>query len=188
MACRSRQFFQPGTPCMISVPCAVPRPAKQLLVLMFLFLIGSGVSYSAVADQPNWVPVAELLISSMGESDAVKMSEVMHRCSALNASLAALLGDASPERSQGFQDQSLKMIQNGILIQANLEKERTGIEPDIDVHSGTAVIAVKKMLLSYNTWLDENYIAYGSYFDKDFETEMKGCELASKFVGSLSDK
>ena len=103
-------------------------------------------------------------------------------------SLAGLLSEDSQQRSQGFEAEALKMIQNGILIDTNLEEERTGIETDIEKLSQVAVTEVTKMLGTYNKWLDDNYDNNGSYFDTGFKSEMKGCELASKFVGSLSNK
>ncbi|MFT5321468.1 MAG: hypothetical protein ACI934_001621 [Pseudohongiellaceae bacterium] len=148
------------------------------LLACFLCLVSLNVS----AQKPTWIPVAELLLGSMGSADANKMAEVMNRCTALNMTLSALTAQDSPDVSQGYENQALQLIQNGIMIEMNTEKMRTGIEPDIETLSGLAVDAVKQMLSVYNQWLEDNYQDSGSYFNNDLEIEMKGCELATKFV------
>jgi len=100
--------------------------------------------------------------------------------------LSALTAKDSPEVSQGYENQALTLIQNGIMIEMNTETALTGLEPDIDDLSGKAVDAVKGMLATYNQWMDENYDDSGSYFSNDLEIEMKGCELATKFVVQMS--
>jgi hypothetical protein len=144
------------------------------------------VAVQANAQKPAWVPVAELLLGSMGNSDAHMMAEVMNRCTALNMTLSGLTATDSPDVSKGYENQALHLIQNGILIELNSEKQQTGIEPDIDRLSDVAVGAVKDMLSVYNQWLNDNYDDAGSYFNNDFEIEMKGCELAVKLVLQMS--
>ncbi|MGY8788819.1 MAG: hypothetical protein ACKVKR_00685, partial [Pseudomonadales bacterium] len=114
------------------------------------------------------------------------MTEVMNRCTALNMTLSGLTATESPNVSKGYENQALHLIQNGILIELNSEKELTGIEPDIDRLSDVAVESVKSMLSIYNQWLNDNYDDAGSYFNNDFEIEMKGCELAVKLVLQMS--
>ena len=152
------------------------------LVTGFLAL----ASLPAAAQKPTWVPVAELLLGSMGNADAHQMAEVMNRCTALNMTLSALTASESPEVSEGYENQALRLIQNGIMIEMNTEKLITGIEPDIELLSGIAVASVKEMLGTYNQWLEDNYDASGSFFNNDLEIEMKGCELATKFVMQMS--
>lgn len=161
-----------------------PRPAKRQSALLacVLALVGP----LAMAQTPNWVPVAELLLGSMGRSDANQMAEVMHRCTALNMTLSALTATDSPEISEGYEHQALQLIQNGIMIQMNTEKLRTGIEADIEQQSGIAVDNVRNHLTVYNQWLEDNYADNGSYFSNDLEIEMKGCELATKFILQMS--
>lgn len=142
----------------------------------------------AFAQKPTWVPVAELLLGSMGNADAHQMAEVMNRCTALNMTLSVLTATDSPEVSKGYENQALQLIQNGIIIEMNTEKLRTGIEPDVELYSENAVVAVKDMLTVYNQWLEDNYNEAGSYFNNDFEIEMKGCELATKFVLQMTSR
>lgn len=144
------------------------------------------MSIDVAAQKPNWIPVAELLLGSMGNSDANQMSEVMNRCTALNMTLSALTASDSPDVSQGYENQALQLIQNGIMIEMNTEKLRTGSEPDVETLSGLAVDSVKQMLGVYNQWMEDNYQDNGSYFNNDLEIEMKGCELATKFVLQMS--
>lgn len=157
------------------------KPALCLSATLAASLVAPGLSAS-----PEWVPVAELLLGSMGNSDAHQMAEVMNRCTALNMTLSALVANDSPEVSKGYENQALQLIQNGIIIEMNTEKLRTGVEPDLELLSGNALDAVKGMLGTYNAWLEENFSAGGSYFTNDFEIEMKGCELATKFVLQMS--
>ncbi|MDG2176776.1 MAG: hypothetical protein P8M72_11690 [Gammaproteobacteria bacterium] len=149
-------------------------------------MLATTCSIGVFAQKPAWVPVAELLLGSMGNADAHMMSEVMNRCTALNMTLSGLTASESPDVSQGYENQALHLIQNGILIESNSEEQETGIEPDIDRLSDVAVETVKDMLSIYNKWLNDNYDEAGSYFNNDFEIEMKGCELAAKFVLQLS--
>jgi hypothetical protein len=149
-------------------------------------LLATTCSIGVFAQKPAWVPVAELLLGSMGNADAHMMSEVMNRCTALNMTLSGLTASESPDVSQGYENQALHLIQNGILIESNSEEQETGMEPDIDRLSDVAVETVKDMLSIYNKWLNDNYDEAGSYFNNDFEIEMKGCELAAKFVLQLS--
>lgn len=161
------------------------RPGKcQSFLLAGVFSLAA--SGALAQTTPGWVPVAELLLGSMGNSDATQMAEVMHRCTALNMTLSALTASDSPEISEGYEHQALQLIQNGIMIQMNTEKLRTGIEADIEQQSGIAVDAVKNMLLVYNQWMEANYQDNGSYFSNDLEVEMKGCELATRFVLQMS--
>ena len=162
------------------------RPSLKKLSFLAISCSLLGFMAQPSLGKPGWVPVAELLLGSMGNADAHQMAEVMNRCTALNMTLSALTSRDSPEVSRGYEDQALQLIQNGIMIEMNTEKLRTGIDPDIELLSGIAVDAVKGMLGTYNEWLEENYTAGGSYFTNDFEIEMKGCELATKLVLQMS--
>lgn len=144
------------------------------------------VTLNVSAQEPTWVPVAELLLGSMGKSDASQMTEVMHRCTALNMTLSALSEEASPLVSKGYEEEALQLIQHGILIAMNSEKLLTGVEPDIEILSEVAVKEVKIMLGIYNKWLEANYKDNGSYFNSTLEIEMKGCELATRFIKQLA--
>lgn len=164
------------------------RPPYSKYKLLSVALSACLAALPALAQKPTWVPVAELLLGSMGNADAHQMAEVMNRCTALNMTLSALTANESPEVSRGYESQALQLIQNGIMIEMNSEMVSTGVEPDVEVVSGTAVDAVKAMLTVYNQWLEDNYNEAGSYFNNDFEIEMKGCELASRFVLQMSSR
>lgn len=172
----------------LSLRIKTRRLPRRVRLFTFLTSFVCLFSAGAFAQQPNWVPVAELLLGSMGNSDASQMSEVMNRCTALNMTLSVLTASDAPDLSRGYEDQALSLIQNGILIEMNTEKLVTGIEPDVEILSTHAVEVVKGMLGNYNEWLENNYSLNGSYFDNDFEIEMKGCELASKFVMQMSSR
>jgi len=124
----------------------------------------------------------------MGNADARQMTEVMNRCTALNMTLSALTAQDSPDLSAGYEAQALQLVQNGIMIAMNTEKMLTGIEPNIETLSVLAIDAVKEMLGVYNQWLEDNYTIAGSYFNNDLEIEMKGCELATKFIVQMSPR
>jgi len=157
------------------------RAAGTLTALLFCLC-----TLPAAAQKPAWVPVAELVVGSIGHADPARMSLAMSRCTALHMTLSGLLAENSPELSKGYQEQALKLIQSGILIEMNSEKLKSGIEPDVTSLSDSAVALVKELMSGYNDWLNANYDLNGSYFDPDFEIEMKGCEVASKFVRQMS--
>ncbi|MDT8398820.1 MAG: hypothetical protein RQ899_09415 [Pseudomonadales bacterium] len=157
------------------------RSKKSLSLLLTSFFV-LATSTTLAQTTPSWVPVAELLLGSIGQSDATRMTEVMHRCTALNMTLSALTADDFPEISEGYEHQALQLIQNGIMIQMNTEKLRTGIEAVIEQQSDLAVGAVKNMLAVYSQWLEDNFQDKASYFSNDLEVEMKGCELATKLI------
>jgi hypothetical protein len=169
-----------ATTTVCSMTISFRLPGKPALCLSALLAAPGAMA------GPQWVPVAELLLGSMGNSDAHQMAEVMNRCTALNMTLSGLTATESPEVSKGYENQALQLIQNGIMIEMNSEMLRTGIEPDLDALSDNAVNAVKGMLGVYNQWLEDNYNEAGSYFNNDFEIEMKGCELATKFVMQMA--
>ena len=152
------------------------------------FVLTAVLSAPAFAQKPSWVPVAELLLGSMGTADANQMTEVMNRCTALNMTLSALTAQDSPDVSAGYENHALQLVQNGIMIAMNTEKMLTGIEPDIETLSTNAIDAVKEMLGTYNLWMEDNYNDAGSYFNNDLEIEMKGCELATKFILQMSPR
>lgn len=160
-----------------------PRSRLPLLAASLLLLVSSG---GVLAQRPAWTPIAELLVGSLGESDPVRMSAVMSRCTALNMLFAGLAADVSPELSQGYEQQAHKMIENGVLIESTMERDRTGQDADIAALSGVIVERVKGMLDGYNQWLDANQVADGFSINKDIELEMDSCKLAGKLMNQLA--
>lgn len=159
------------------------RSRLPLLAATVLLALNSG---SALAERPAWTPIAELLVGSLGASDPVRMSTVMCRCTALNMLFAGLAADVSPEMAQGYEQEAHKMIENGVLIESTLERDRTGAAADIAVLSGVIVERVKGMLDGYNEWLDANQAADGFSINKDIELEMDSCALAGKLMNQLA--
>jgi len=164
-------------------------PARSRLPLVAataVLLLGSFLAPSAaVAQKPTWTPIAELLVGSLGESDPVRMSDVMTRCTALTITLASLAADFSPEMSDRYRAEADRFIQNGVLIETNLEKEMTGQEADIDAVSNLLVAEVKGMLTGYNAWIDDNNSSSGSYLNNEIELEMDSCHLASRLATQM---
>jgi hypothetical protein len=146
-------------------------------------LCGSG---AVLADRPTWIPIAELLVGSIGEADPVRMSDVMSRCSALNMTLAGLADSYSPEMSETYQNEALRLIQHGIMIESNMAKSRTGFEADIPTLSDAAVEKVKLLLEGYSLWLDDNIATSDSYFSKEFDMEIDSCRLASRMMNQMA--
>jgi hypothetical protein len=140
-----------------------------------VLLLGAAAGPLAHAEKPTWTPIAELLVGSLGESDPVRMSDVMTRCTALTITLASLAAEFSPEMSDLYRREADRFIQNGVLIETNLEKEMTGKDADIDAVSNLLVAEVKGMLSGYNDWLDDNNSTGGSYLNNEIELEMDGC-------------
>ena len=139
-------------------------------------------SNAALADKPAWQPVAEILVSSVGLSDPTRLSDVMNRCTALNMTMSSLVSEDSPDLSQSYKSVALNLVQSGIIIESRLKKEMTGEEADVDALVSTAIATVRELLHGYSDWLDDNYAHGGSYFNDEFETEMKACQLASRLV------
>jgi hypothetical protein len=166
---------------MMPTRSRLPTAAATILLLLG-GLAGSG---TALAEKPVWTPIAELLVGSLGESDPVRMSDVMTRCTALTITLASLAADFSPEMSDLYRQEADRFIQNGVLIESNLEKEMTGKDADIDAVSNLLVAEVKGMLTGYNDWLDDNNSTSGSYLNNEIELEMDSCHLASRLAQQM---
>jgi hypothetical protein len=152
------------------------------LLAALVLLLGAG---SVQAQRPEWTPIAELLVGSIGASDPARMSDVMSRCTALNMLFAGLAADFSADMSQGYEDQAHLMIEHGVLIESTMEKERTGLEADLGKLSGVIVERVQGMVEGYNLWLDENLVKDGLYINQDIELEMDSCKLASKLMNQM---
>jgi hypothetical protein len=157
------------------------RPLCLIVSLVSSMFLSAAVQ----AERPVWRPVAELLIGSIGESDPVRMSDVMTRCTALNMLFAGLSEDFSPDMSRGYHEQARRMIEHGVLIETNMEEERTGQDVDISALSVVMTERVKGMLQGYSDWFDANLTADGIYINKDIELEMDSCKLASRLVSQL---
>ncbi len=160
------------------------RPSQQALLVAALLLFGA---IPVMAQKPAWKPIAELLVGSLGESDPVRMSDVMSRCTALNMILAGMATDISPDMAQSYKDEAHRFIQHGVLIDSQMAKETTGVEADIAALSSAAIEEVKGMLSGYNLWLDENIAAEGAYINKDIDMEIDSCQLASRLANSGSE-
>ena len=166
-----------------------PRSRLPLVAATAVLLLGSVMGPTvALAEKPTWTPIAELLVGSLGESDPVRMSDVMTRCTALTITLASLAADFSPEMSDRYRAEADRFIQNGVLIESNLEKEVTGKDADVDAVSNLLVAEVKGMLTGYNDWLDDNNSNSGSYLSNEIELEMDSCHLASRLATQMQSE
>ena len=163
------------------------RPCSPIRLLASFSLIAASLwlPFTAQAERPTWPPVAELLIGSIGEADPVRMSSVMTRCTALNMLFAGLSQDFSPDMSRGYHDAARRMIEHGVLIESNMEEQRTGHDADINALSVVMTERVKDTLVGYSDWFDANLVAEGFYINKDIELEMDSCKLASRLVNQL---
>lgn len=162
------------------------RPFLPRSAAVALLLSAAACSMPAQAEKPVWVPIAELLVSSLSESDPVRMSDVMTRCTALNMILAGMAAGESTESSERYQNEAKRLIQNAVLIDTRLVKEMTGAEADIPTVSDATIAEVKGLVNGYNDWLDDNMASSNSWFSKDFELEMESCSLASRFIAQMS--
>lgn len=160
-------------------------PARLPLLALTITFAASLATPMAMADKPVWTPIAELLVGSLSDSDPVRMSDVMTRCTALNMILAGMSSDGAPGNAQHYQNEAQRLIQNAVLIDSRLEKEMTGIDADIQLVSDATIAEVKGLVSGYNDWLDDNMAATESWFDKEFEMEMNSCSLASRFVSQM---
>lgn len=158
-----------------------PTPRLPLLAaILSLFL-----STPALADRPLWTPLAELLLGSIGEADPLRMADVMSRCTALNITLGGLASDYSPESAELYRNEAHRLIQQGVIIESQVEEESTGKAADIAVLSDSVVAKVQGMVTGYGQWMDDNMASGESYFDKDLELEIDSCQLVSRMVNQL---
>ena len=68
-----------------------------------------------------------------------------------------------------------------------LAVERTGRQPDAAEISESTKEVVITLFEQYMSWLNDNYLLNGSYFenDLDFQLEMEICGLATQLASSL---
>ncbi len=153
------------------------------------FMAAAGVLLLAAtptfAQKPEWKPIAELLVGSLGTSDPAKMSDVMSRCTALNMILSGMAAGFAPDMAEHYKGEAHRFIQNGVLIESQIVKELTGAEPDITELSNLAIEEVKILVEGYNAWLDHNIADSGSYFNKDIDMEIESCQLAGKLAARM---
>jgi hypothetical protein len=156
------------------------------LLLPTTFILLLPYANPAMAQRPTWTPLAELLVGSLGEADPARMSDVMSRCTALNMLFAGLSAEFSTEMSENYEHEAHQLIEHGVLIESNMEEERTGQKADLTILSGVMVERVKGMLEGYNAWLDDNQATSGFSINKDIELEMDSCKLASRLMAQLA--
>lgn len=140
----------------------------------------------AFASKPEWTPIAELLVGSLGTSNPVQMSDVMSRCTALNMILSGMAADFSPDMAEHYRSEAHMFIQNNVLIESQMVQVETGVEADIPALSDAAIAEVKLLVDGYNEWLDDNIAGSGSYFNKDIDMEIESCQLASKLATRMA--
>ncbi|HWK53419.1 MAG TPA: hypothetical protein VNR18_03545 [Hyphomicrobiales bacterium] len=140
----------------------------------------------AHADKPTWTPIAELLIGSLGKTDAVSLADVMTRCTALSMTLSGLTADFSPEMSQLYKDQANRFIEHSLRIESQVQADQSGEITDLEELSGATREKLKTMVIGYSDWMDDNMEAGGSLFDREIEMEIDSCHLATRLVSQLS--
>ena len=157
--------------------------ARKRVPVLAILLLGSN---AASASKPEWVSVAELLVGSLGTSNAAKMADVMSRCTALNMILSGMAADFSPDAATHYRNEAHKFIQNNVLIESEIVRQETGVEADIPTLSTAAIEEVRALVSGYNEWLDDNIAHGGSYFNKDMDMEIESCQLASKLATRMN--
>jgi hypothetical protein len=156
---------------------------RTKLPALAIMLLASG---TASASKPEWISVAELLVGSLGTSNATQMSDVMSRCTALNMILSGMAADFSPDAATHYRNEAHKFIQNNVLIESEMIRQETGVEADIPALSNAAIEEVRALVSGYNEWLDDNIAHGGSYFNKDIDMEIESCQLASKLATRIN--
>lgn len=168
------------------MPMPMPKRRARLPLLAATTVLLCGAAGSVLAQKPAWTPIAELLIGSLGEADASRMSDVMTRCTGLHMTLAGMAADFSPEMSQHYKDEAARMISQGVFIESEMEKEETGAaEADIAALSDATIAKLKIIISGYSDWMDENIANGDSYFSKEIELEMDSCSLASRLMSQI---
>jgi hypothetical protein len=139
-----------------------------------------------MADRPEWKPIAELLVGSLGRQDAESLSDVMTRCTALSMTLSGLTSDFSPEMSQLYRDQANRFIEHSLRIESIDHKARTGEDIDVGALEEATLDELKTLMLGYSEWMDQNIADGGSLFDKEIELDMESCQLATRLVSQTT--
>ena len=69
----------------------------------------------------------------------------------------------------------------------NLELQRTGNVSDVESESKIVLDVVVALYEKYMSWLNNNYITQGSYFEKDleFQQEMQLCKGVAELASSI---
>ena len=159
-----------------------PPMKLPLAAAASLFLLGSSASF---ASKPDWTPIAELLVGSLGTSNPEQMADVMSRCTALTMILSGMAADFSPDMAEHYRGEAHMFIQNNVLIESQIVQNATGTNADIPALSDAAIEEVKVLVDGYNEWLDDNIAGSGSYFNKDIDMEIESCQLASKLASQM---
>lgn len=149
----------------------------------------------SLAQKPDWISVNDVLSEALNEAspEPSKLAYSFQRCAALDLVLSSLMEEGSPEGAANYLLASSILSQASVLIRANLERQRTGNSPDIEVMSESSLNAIIELQELYWGWANNNYLMNGSYFERDEELqeEMLICrsaaELAQAMMKSVSD-
>jgi hypothetical protein len=158
------------------------RSSLPLMAATGLLLLSS----ASQASKPDWTPIAELLVGSLGTSNPEQMSDVMSRCTALTMILSGMASDFSPDMAQHYRSEAHMFIQNNVMIESQIVRNETGYDADIPALSDAAIAEVKGLVDGYNEWLDDNIADSGSYFDKAIDMEVESCKLAARLTAQMN--
>lgn len=130
------------------------------------------------AQQPDWVPLLDILDSVLDESnpDVSKEIYVYQRCAGHQLAMAAIVEESSDELARQYSANADILGKAASWKRALLAMERN---PNYDSGkigqaTGQAVIQFTEQ---YKSWLNYNYLNQGSYYENDiyFQGEMQLC-------------
>jgi hypothetical protein len=153
--------------------------------MVAVVVLSLGTTSAVLAERPAWTPIAQLLVSSLGQSDPDQLADVMTRCTALSMTLSGVTEDFSQEIAQLYRTQANRFIENALRIESQQYVRNTGKEPDMEALEAAEAEALKTMILGYSQWMDQNIAEGGSLFDKAIEMDMTSCQLTTRFVAQV---
>ena len=146
-------------------------------------------SVAANAQQPDWVSLEDAASGAFTELDSGQSKKiyVFQRCAGHYLALSEIFSDASEELEAASIVASSTLSQVATFYKINLELQRTGNVSDVESESKIVLDVVVALYEKYMSWLNNNYITQGSYFEKDqeFQQEMQLCKVVAELASSI---
>jgi len=160
---------------------------NRLIITMCLLCF----SYNSSAQEPNWISLPEIIAQAFNESapEKSKQTYVFQRCAAHYLALSELFKAASTEMETTAIQTSSILSQAATLWDLNLTTTRMGVAPVMNEVTDKVFNVVGELYQQYMSWLNNNYLVHGAYFDNDetFQLEMQLCtSIAELAIAALN--
>ena len=143
----------------------------------------------AMGQQPQWASLIDTVEAALDEDnpEVSKQIYLYQRCAANRLAVGAVLQEADASLAETYDQSSTVLAQAAAITRMMLAVERTGQQPDAAQIGESTKEVVISLFEQYQSWLNNNYLLNGSYFenDLDFQLEMEICSLATQLASSL---